>query len=281
MARVLFILKRRDDYSAQSHSSLGLSTGLFNSASFVHQLLLDEKIESKLVVVVDNNSIDKEVTLYKPTHVIIEALWVVPPKFDILSKLHPTVKWIIRIHSDMPFMANEGIAMDWFGDYVRFPNVILSANSSRMLKEIRSYLTSVHNWTKQESKEKVIYLPNFYPQEYKNKKFLPSKTVINFGCFGAVRPLKNHLIQAVAAVAFAESKKRVCYFHINAGRIEMKVLRNLMFAMYFFIYGYSMCKTTIEPNRHVWGYICALVFLMLSIWGIIIFIENNENNGST
>ena len=54
-----------------------------------------------------------------------------------------------------------------------------------------------------------------------------------------------------------------------------------MFAIYFIVYGYSMAKTSIEPNHPVWGYICALVFLILSIWGIVIFKENNENNGST
>jgi hypothetical protein len=41
--------------------------------------------ESNIVVVLDNNEIDKYVTKYKPTHVIIEALWVVPTKFHILK----------------------------------------------------------------------------------------------------------------------------------------------------------------------------------------------------
>ena len=36
-------------------------------------------------VVVDNNGIDKEITEYKPTHVFIEGLWVVPEKFDVLK----------------------------------------------------------------------------------------------------------------------------------------------------------------------------------------------------
>lgn len=49
-------------------------------------------IESKVVVVIDNNCIDKEVTAFKPTHAIIEGLWVVPEKFDVLKKLHPTIK---------------------------------------------------------------------------------------------------------------------------------------------------------------------------------------------
>ena len=85
--RVLFILKRKEDYSQEDYSkSQGLATGLLNSPTFVNDMLIDEGVESKLVVVIDNNDIDREVTSYKPTHVIIEALWVVPEKFDILQK---------------------------------------------------------------------------------------------------------------------------------------------------------------------------------------------------
>jgi hypothetical protein len=101
--KILFLLKRRHDYNSEEHTNLNISTGLYNSAHFMHEMLIDEGLESNIAVVVDNNSIDKEVTKYKPTHVIIEALWVVPEKFYILSKLHPNVKWIIRLHSEIPF----------------------------------------------------------------------------------------------------------------------------------------------------------------------------------
>ena len=138
--RVIFILKRREDYNAITHSHIGLSTGLYNSANFMNEMLNSMHIESKLVVVPDNNHIDREVTKHKPTHVIIEALWVVPQKFNILKKLHPKVKWIIRLHSEMPFMAGEGMAMDWIGDYSEIDNVILGINAPRMYHEVKNYL---------------------------------------------------------------------------------------------------------------------------------------------
>ena len=91
--KVLFILKKRKS----SHSNYSVvSSGLFNSANFVSDMLNKNGIESHLVEVIDNNCIDREVTQYKPTHVIIEALWVVPSKFEVLTKLHPNVEWIIR-----------------------------------------------------------------------------------------------------------------------------------------------------------------------------------------
>jgi hypothetical protein len=230
MAKVLFILKRREDFNATVHNYVGLSTGLFNSANFMNEMLQTANVESKLVVMPDNNSIDREVTLFRPTHVIVEALWVVPTKFLILSKLHPSVTWIIRLHSEMPFIASEGIAMDWIADYVRFPNIIIGVNAPRMLKETRFYLQHMYNWTDAETNKRVIYMPNFYPQEYDNRKNLVESDYINVSCFGAIRPLKNHLVQALSAIKFANSLDKKLRFHINSGRIEMKgepVLNNL------------------------------------------------------
>jgi hypothetical protein len=230
MAKVLFILKRREDYNAVLHSHAGLSTGLYNSASFVDKMLVELGIESKLVVVRDNNDIDREVTNYKPTHVIIEALWVVPTKFEILQRLHPKVKWIIRLHSETPFMAGEGMAMDWLGDYSRFRNIIIACNAPRFLREVRLYLSHLNGWDSAETKKKVIYLPNHYPQKYLYKKFNRDKEFIDIGCFGAVRPLKNHMVQIFAAVDFAERIGKRLRFHVNAGRIEMQgqpVLNNM------------------------------------------------------
>jgi hypothetical protein len=231
MAKVLFILKRREDYNGIIHSQIGLSTGLYNSASFVNDMLKAYKIESNLVVVIDNNDIDREVTKYKPTHVVIEALWVTPSKFAVLEKLHPNVKWIIRLHSELPFMAGEGIAMDWLGDYSGFKNIVIACNAPRMLREIKNYLQIKNNWSYQEAQDKVIYLPNHYPGFYRYPRMMDyNKETIDVGCFGAIRLLKNHLVQAFAAIDLANRLGKKLRFHINAGRVEMKgepVLHNL------------------------------------------------------
>ena len=160
MKKVLFILKRREDFNALVHSHIGLSTGLYNSAKFMDDMLQDKGIESFLEVAIDNNCIDRLVNKHKPTHVIIEALWVVPTKFVILQKLHPNVTWIIRIHSEMPFMAGEGPAMDWLGDYSRFKNIIIACNAPRMFRETKLYLQHLNQWDNATASERVIYLPN-------------------------------------------------------------------------------------------------------------------------
>lgn len=230
MSKVLFILKRRPDYDAKIHSALGMSTGLYNSAKFMNDMLIEHGIESYMEVVEDYNKIDRQVHLYKPTHVIIEAIWVVPQKFAILQKLHPNVKWIIRVHSEMPFLAGESMAMDWLADYSGFKNIIFGINAPRMMEEIKIYLQHRNRWTDEQTAERIVYLPNYYPQQYKTKKFNRNKDTIDISCFGAVRPLKNHLLQAIAAIGFADQIGKKLRFHVNAGRIEMQggpVIKNL------------------------------------------------------
>jgi hypothetical protein len=228
--KVLFILKRRQDFNPDKHQAKSLSTGLFNSASFMDEMLVNCGIESQLEVAIDNNCIDRLVTKHRPTHVIIEALWVVPSKFAVLTKLHPSVKWIIRLHSEMPFMAGEGIAMDWIGDYMTYPQLYIGVNAPRMLEEIRTYIQIKKSWSSKEVSQRIVYLPNYYPQIYQKKEFDRSKDHVDISCFGAVRPLKNHLLQAFAALDFANSINKKLRFHINAGRVEQKgesVMNNL------------------------------------------------------
>jgi hypothetical protein len=214
---VLFILKKRQS-SHPGHYSI--SSGLLNSARFVSDMLNKNGIQSYLTEVIDNNCIDREVTKYNPTHVVIEALWVVPSKFEELTKLHPKVKWIIRLHSDISFLSNESMAMEWIYDYLKYPNVMISSNDADT-NEALSDLTN----------RKFIYLPNYYPVGFFNHKKKPSsKKILNVGCFGAVRPLKNQLIQAVSAINYADTYKKKLKFHINVSRIEGKgepVLRNM------------------------------------------------------
>jgi len=226
--RVLFVLKLR--HQSGGGTTVLKHSGLFNSATFVKDMLCENGYVADLVQVVDNNQIDAQVKKHNPDIVIIEALWVVPEKFDVLRKLYPKVKWIIRLHSELPFLANEGIALEWINKYLHMKNVYVSTNSDFAQRDLEKYVkASMHPdlW------RKIIFLPNYYP--VKHTKTPPRLvwnvgSTINVGCFGAIRPMKNHLVQAAAAVEFAEQRGLKCKFHINSGRVEGKgdtVLKNL------------------------------------------------------
>jgi hypothetical protein len=122
-----------------------------------------------------------------------------------------------------------------------------------MLRETRLFLQHLNSWDDKTTHDKVIYLPNYYPQDYKSKKLVKDKDTIDIGCFGAVRPLKNHLLQAFAAVEFADNHGKTLNFHINAGRIEMNggpVVNNLkgLFA-HLYNKGHRLVNHTWTPRE--------------------------------
>ncbi len=210
--RVLFICKLRP-------ARYGASYGLLNSCRFLCNALNSMGVDADLVEVIDNNHIDRVVHKYKPTHVFIEALWVVPEKFDILIPLHPTVQWYVRLHSNIPFLANEGMAIEWLQRYnilqKRCDHFKIAANSEEMVFELKSGINA-----------DVVYSPNIY-QPHKTDEMshwgIPKDkdpNIFDVASFGAIRPLKNQLMQAVAAIAFAEKLNKPLRFHINYSRIE-------------------------------------------------------------
>jgi hypothetical protein len=77
----------------------------------------------------------------------------------------------------------------------------------------------------------IIYSPNYYPVNLDftiEKKKITNK--IKVGLFGAIRPLKNSLTQAVAAINYANKNNLTLELHINSARVEQKgenVLKNL------------------------------------------------------
>jgi hypothetical protein len=234
--KVLFVLKKKessgygDSYGDDKFSG-SMETGLLNSAKFVNDMLVSHSIDSTIVVVHDNNDIDREVTKFKPDVVIIEALWVVPEKFDVLHRLHPNVQWVVRLHSALSFIANEGSASNWILEYLKYENVHVSCNDYRILNSIKDLARIKFHWPDETINYKVLYQPNYYPLHFRTKEFDREKSWIDVACFGAIRPLKNQLVQAVAAVKFAHIIGKRLNFHINGTRIEMKgapILHNLV-----------------------------------------------------
>jgi hypothetical protein len=194
--------------------SYGITSGLFNSASFVCNFLKDFGFDSKLNAVVDSNSIDKVVTEYDPDVVIIEALWVPPAKLkELLAiKRHSRRRWIIRVHSKAPFLANEGLATLWMKACIKIPGKIeIAPNTEELTEQLSAAFPE----------GKFTFLPNIYhPPVFKKMDIVNDPCELNIGCFGAIRPMKNTYQQALAAIAFAESKGKKLRFHINGTRAE-------------------------------------------------------------
>ena len=221
-ARVLFICKKNETYGFTSYTRR--SSGLYNSTRFIVESLQSRGVDANIVEVNDNNDIDREITKFKANVVILEALWVVPSKFLELFPLHKNVKWYCHLHSHIPFLALEGIAVEWLREYVRL-GIGIIANSSPSYEALKIILG--HG---------VLFLPNVYiSHPLKPKDVEPHwnnpDAAIEIGCFGAIRPLKNQLLQAMAAIEFARQLQRPLRFHMNVSRTETggdPVLKNII-----------------------------------------------------
>src|SRR5215831_4209109 len=131
---ILFIL--RDQHGSGGWCGYK-SSGLTNSATLVADMLESFGVDAEVITVFDSNSIDKEVSRIRPDIVVLEAIWVPPYKLIELAKLWPGIRWIVRIHSEIPFLANEGIAIDWLFQYARIPNVEVASNSIRGVRDLK------------------------------------------------------------------------------------------------------------------------------------------------
>lgn len=234
MADILFVNKYREnkftcetDPRVKHSNNKLLSSGLNNSVNFITTKLQSSGITAVHEHCIDSNYIYKEINKHKPKIVIIEALWAMPSKFVELGKLYPSIKFVLRLHSDLPFIASEGIFSQWFFQYIKIKNFYISANSVKMVNSLKHFVPN------------ILYLPNYYPiDEYDNEPKIKNfnNEIINIGCFGAIRVLKNQFLQAVAAIEFADKLGLTLNFHMNSTRIEdnsnnvEKNIRNLFLA---------------------------------------------------
>lgn len=225
--KIAFLLRERNNYfTNENEYSYGyfLNSGLLNSATLVMEMLRDRlHYDAALATLPDMNHIDRYVAQNNPDIVVLEAYWVTPAKLRELAPLHPDVLWVVRNHSSIPFLSLEGVVLDWSLDYIDIPNVVLSNNDVRTNHHIAQIIASVHpEWTDGEINSNCVLLPNYYPPELRREVDPPfADRVIKIGCFGAIRPLKNHLNQAVAAVEYCNRRTDLgLEFHINGSRLE-------------------------------------------------------------
>jgi hypothetical protein len=221
--RVLFLLKESYHYGDYATCK----AGLYTSAVLVARALRHHLgVEAEVKICLDGNSIDKDVTSFKPDYCILEAIWVTPEKLAELVKLHPHVIFVVRIHSKTPFLAMEGVAISWIKQFDKLHNVIVGFNNLETAKDFNDLLHG------------VFYLPNLYyhvdvPRvSLADRIFVdrPHKRSIDIGCFGAIRPMKNQLEQAVASIIYGNKNNKTVHFHINSSRVEQSgenVLKNL------------------------------------------------------
>lgn len=212
---ILFLVKKRID-------GYGQTIGLLNSMTFTADALQRRtSFAVNTEICVDGNEVDKWVYKHKARVVVIEAIWLSLSKLKELQAKYPEIVWVIRVHSKIPFLANEGTAIQTLIEYSNLDNVIITFNHQDPADDFKGVIQA------------PAYLPNIYLEPtYLSDKVLPNNKDrrLNIGCFGAQRIQKNGLIQAFAAIDYADKNDQVLNYYINATRIEQNsesVLKNI------------------------------------------------------
>ena len=200
MTDLLFVVKDRDANVFQKQVA-----GLVGAAKGNVDYLKSRGIKAEAVSIPDANFLDSILKQYTPKIVIAEAVWLQPAKFKTLMPANEFIKkFIIRIHSDFAYFAIESVGFNWMYDAVKESNKIeLAANCFNFADNI-GYVTGVP----------FHYLPNIFEKPL-SKSRKEEEDTIRIGIFGAIRLLKNHLTQAVAAIRFAEEKGKILHLHVN------------------------------------------------------------------
>ena len=60
----------------------------------------------------------------------------------------------------------------------------------------------------------------------------------------------------------------------------MKLVKILIAIMFLVTYVYSTYKTIVEPEKNIWGWLCVIIFIITSIWAIVIFTKSQNPNSS-
>jgi hypothetical protein len=210
MKKILFILKKRF-YSNINVKSYGLINSSTHIANFLDTII---DVETKVVTVVDANGINKEVQEYKPDMVIIEALWVTGEKMKELIEIkkYKHIKWVVRIHSDIGYLSAETFALKYVNDYIALdkPNLFIAPNN----EDFNDYLSNAMRYN-------FTYLPNVIITEHKKyDNDEHNSHIMNVGCFGALRLLKNPAFQALCAIKAANILGKTLHFHVTLAKID-------------------------------------------------------------
>lgn len=163
------------------------------------------------------------------THLVISAPWVSTYDLTTMAHAFPHVKFAVISHSNFGFLQADPSGVRLLREAadlsVGLPNFAVGGNSKKF----------VDGFTKVFSRP-AVYLPNMY---YLNDDVIPKPKVFNggtlrIGCFGAVRPLKNTISSAAAALIIARRYHADLEFWVSGGRFEGggDVVFNAMSQMY-------------------------------------------------
>lgn len=151
----------------------------------------------------------------RPTHIVIGAPWLPTLDLQVLVHQNSDIKFAVVCHSNVGFLMADPLAITKFRQMLDLEqgglNFTAGGNSQRFC-----------NWIAAAYGRPCSWLPNLYflndLQPVYRRPW--DGGTLNIGSFGAVRPLKNTISAAGAALQLHNDLHVPVEFHISVGRIE-------------------------------------------------------------
>lgn len=208
--RVAIIFKDFANWTGLSHIGL-------NVAALTNARVLDQHgIHTTVFPVRHNIDVVNSIFEYerehrKPlTHVIISAPWMSRHDMKTLIEYFPYIQFVVECHSNIGFLQADPNAVEIIRAVIALsfthPNIVLAGNSKPFVE-----------WASKVYGAKVVLLPNLYPITKPKKKRWKGTLPIKIGVFGAVRPQKNFMTAAAAAMLIQNQLQLPVELHMSDG----------------------------------------------------------------
>ncbi len=148
------------------------------------------------------------------THVVVSAPWIATAELARMAHKHPDVEFSVLSHSNVGFLQADPRAIALLregADLERaMPNFHIAANAE-----------SLRDWWQAAYQTPMQLLPNMYPFQSTRNRRTWSGGTLRIGCFCAIRPYKNVLTAAAAALEVGvRLRASDLEFWISGGRTE-------------------------------------------------------------
>ena len=146
------------------------------------------------------------------THIVISAPWLSVWDLEALLINFHSTQFVVLSHSNVGFLQADPDGVYLLRQYMelsrRYPNLKVGGNSARFV-----------DWMRDAYGYDAVLLPNLYSLENckPDRRWDFGAPVLNIGAFGAVRPYKNLMTAAAAAVVISKQLFVPVNFHITYG----------------------------------------------------------------
>lgn len=215
LLRLVFAYKNFAQAAGHRHiSHIGLGVAALNTAKVLRAL----GIEVDVWAIIGSRDLRNRLatTSGAPiTHVVISAPWLPTLEVQALTVDYPNIQWAMNVHSNVGFLQADASGVQRFREALHLEqathNFHVSGNSPRFVA-----------WAQEAFQLPCLWLPNLYYLD----SHVPSdrepwqRGTLRIGSFSAVRPLKNMMTAAAAALHIGVTMRADVEFWLNSGRTE-------------------------------------------------------------